>query len=166
MSSNVTSFFNIYMCSYLSFQILVFICTYMILKLFKDGCNSTAPNVLPPSKTIIQHEEPESLDTAKSVVIKSNGAVDKVQMLPSQESQLKVPNVVHYMWFQKRPVEFRFDKALCVLSAIKHLKPDAVYFHTNMPPKGKYFEMLKNNSVFKVNVYEFWKSYFEIDDIV
>ena len=65
--------------------------------------------------------------------------------------EYKVPNIVHYIWYNKESVDFPFHKVLSVLSAVKHIKPDAVYFHTDTPPKGKYFEMLKNISIFKVN---------------
>ena len=131
------------------FQILGFICTYMILRFFKDGFHPTA---LSSTKTMAQYQELDPQNT-QTVVVKNNGTEDKVMVLTSQESQLKVPNVVHYIWYKNTPTEFRFDKALCVLSAFKHLKPDAVYFHTNKPPRGKYFETLKKNPVFKVNFY-------------
>ena len=62
----------------------------------------------------------------------------------------QVPNIVHYIWYQEEVVELRFDKVLCILSAIKNIKPDAVYFHTNKEPSGKYYEMLKQYPIFKV----------------
>ena len=68
----------------------------------------------------------------------------------NRELEYKVPNIVHYIWYNNKSVDFPFYKALSVLSAVKHIKPDVVYFHTDTPPKGKYFEMLKNISVFKV----------------
>ena len=63
----------------------------------------------------------------------------------------RVPNIVHYIWYNDKSVDFPFHKVLSVLSAVKHIKPDVVFFHTDNPPKGKYFEMLKNISIFKVN---------------
>ena len=65
-------------------------------------------------------------------------------------SEFKVPNVVHYIWYNNDSIEFRFDKAISVLSAIKYIRPDAVYFHTNTEPKGPYYDMLKEIPIFKV----------------
>ena len=28
----------------------------------------------------------------------------------------KVPNIIHYIWYTEEPIEFRFDKALSVMS--------------------------------------------------
>ena len=69
------------------------------------------------------------------------------------DHEFEVPNIVHYIWYRTEPVEFRFDQALGVLSALKYINPEAVYFHTNVPPKGRYFEMLKTISRFKVCYY-------------
>ena len=52
----------------------------------------------------------------------------------------KVPNIVHYTWFMSvvdKP--FQFHHMLSVLSVDKYLKPDAIYFHTNQPPTGEYW---------------------------
>ena len=69
------------------------------------------------------------------------------------EDAFKVPNIVHYIWYADKEVDFRFDRALSVLSAVKNINPDAVYFHTNFPPTGKYFEMLKEIPRFKVTYF-------------
>ena len=74
----------------------------------------------------------------------------KGKLEAERHDTFQVPNVVHYIWYATNRTELRFDKALSILSAIKNLKPDAVYFHTNLPPTGKYFDMLKAYSVFKV----------------
>ena len=74
----------------------------------------------------------------------------KGKIQPDKHRTFQVPNIVHYIWYTDATVDLRFDKALSVLSAIKNLKPDAVYFHTNKEPSGKYFEMLKSYSIFKV----------------
>ena len=71
----------------------------------------------------------------------------------SQTVNYPVPNIVHFVWYQEKPVEFTFDRTLSVLSAVKYLQPDAILFHTNNPPTGPYFEMLQNISNFKVWVY-------------
>ena len=68
----------------------------------------------------------------------------------NEHQEYKVPNIVHYIWYNAESVDFPFHRALSVLSAVKHIKPHAVYFHTANPPKGKYFEMLTNISIFKV----------------
>ena len=68
------------------------------------------------------------------------------------EDKFKVPNIVHYIWYADKAVEFRFDRVLGVLSAIKYIKPEAVYLHTNNAPTGKYFEMLKKIPIFEVTM--------------
>ena len=63
-----------------------------------------------------------------------------------------IPNIVHYIWYNTKKTELRFDHALSVLSAVKYIKPDAIHFHTNNEPSGKYYKMLKNLPMFKVMV--------------
>ena len=55
-----------------------------------------------------------------------------------------IPNNVHYVWYSDTKKEFRFQQYLSVLSVHKFQKPDNIYFHTNNPPSGKYWdEILK-----------------------
>ena len=55
-------------------------------------------------------------------------------------TEFKVPNIVHYTWFTKSANKpFQFHHMLSVLSVDKYLKPDAIYFHTNQPPTGEYW---------------------------
>ena len=61
-----------------------------------------------------------------------------------------IPNIVHYNWYAKKTVTFQFHRMLAILSAHKHVQPDAILFHTNNPPSGKYWEMLTNLTGFKV----------------
>ena len=69
-----------------------------------------------------------------------------------ETNKFKVPNVVHYIWYAEKNITFSFDKYLSVLSAMKYIKPEAVYFHTDKPPVGTYFDKLKENPVFKVSI--------------
>lgn len=55
-----------------------------------------------------------------------------------------VPNVVHYIWYADKPTKFKFFHMLSMLSAEKFLKPDAIYFHTNLEPVGDYWEQAKS----------------------
>ena len=55
-----------------------------------------------------------------------------------------VPNIVHYNWYNKERKQMKFSQMLAVLSAFRHIKPDAIYFHTNKPPDGEYWELLNN----------------------
>ena len=45
----------------------------------------------------------------------------------------------------------KFHEMLSVLSAHKMIQPDAIYFHTNVPPTGKYWDSLKELKNFKVS---------------
>ena len=78
----------------------------------------------------------------------------KGNLTAQRMDSFQVPNIVHYIWYRNETKELRFDQALSILSAIKNLKPDAVYFHTNKEPNGKYFDMLKKYSIFKVTNFD------------
>ena len=62
------------------------------------------------------------------------------------EKGMKVPNVVHFNWYNKASVDMEFSQMLSVLSVYKHMKPDAIFFHTNNELTGKYWTMLKKIS--------------------
>ena len=62
--------------------------------------------------------------------------------LEKQGDGYLVPNNVHYVWYSDKQKEFRFLQYLSVLSVHKFQKPDNIYFHTNNPPFGKYWEEL------------------------
>ena len=94
------------------------------------------------------HPTQQPLET-KSIKL-CNTTAQNFSILNSVQEGYQVPNIVHYIWYNGKSVDFTFHRALSVLSAVKHIKPDAVYFHTDNPPKGKYFEMLTNISIFKV----------------
>ena len=66
-------------------------------------------------------------------------------------TDFQVPNIVHYIWYYNESRPLMFHEMLSVLSAHKMLQPDAIYFHTNVPPTGKYWENLKGLKNFKVN---------------
>ena len=87
--------------------------------------------------------------TQPPMVVKTS-KLSKAGCTSASALEFRVPNIVHYIWFQSQPVDFRFDKVLAVLSAIKFIKPDVVYFHTNAQPTGEYFDLLLNISIFKV----------------
>ena len=66
----------------------------------------------------------------------------------------QVPNIVHYIWFHFRGRRHHTDLALheyiSVLSAHRFLKPDAIYFHTDDAPSGRYWDRLKTIPEFHV----------------
>ena len=57
-----------------------------------------------------------------------------------KQDEYVVPNNVHYVWYSDTKKEFRFQQYLSVLSVHKFQKPDNIYFHTNSPPSGKYWD--------------------------
>jgi hypothetical protein len=67
---------------------------------------------------------------------------------PSQQPSpdgLPVPNIVHYIWYHDKPVRFKFFHLLSMLSAEKYIRPDVIYFHTDLEPIGEYWETAKKN---------------------
>ena len=44
----------------------------------------------------------------------------------------------------------KFSQMLAVLSAYRHIKPDAIYFHTNNTPTGEYWDLLNKLTNLKV----------------
>ena len=82
-----------------------------------------------------------------------NGTSQSRNQKSKQGAEFRVPNIVHYVWFADEKVDFRFDRALSILSASKYIKPEAIYFHTNLPPTGEYFEMVQRIPQFKVNCF-------------
>ena len=63
-----------------------------------------------------------------------------------------VPNVVHYVWFayKGRNSTLSFLYYLGILSSHKSIKPDRIYFHTDKPPTGYYWDLLGNIPEFEV----------------
>ena len=65
-------------------------------------------------------------------------------ILDEEGDEYVIPNNVHYVWYSGTNKEFRFQQYLSVLSVHKFQKPDNIFFHTNNPPSGKYWdEILK-----------------------
>jgi len=69
----------------------------------------------------------------------------------SHRSSFKVPNIVHYIWYNKQTAPLQFHHLLSILSAHKILKPDIIYFHTDKLPGGVYWERVKRLPDFKIN---------------
>ncbi|CAH1785166.1 unnamed protein product, partial [Owenia fusiformis] len=61
------------------------------------------------------------------------------QMNVTENLKYKVPNIVHYTWYTKKPIEWTFLQYLSVLSASKFIKPSRIMFHTNCTPIGHYW---------------------------
>ena len=63
-----------------------------------------------------------------------------------------VPNVVHYVWFayKGRKSILSFLYYLGIVSTHKSIKPDRIYFHTDKPPTGYYWDLLANIPEFEV----------------
>ncbi len=54
----------------------------------------------------------------------------------------KIPNIVHYIWFSPVKNNFSFLHMLSILSVHKIVKPKSIFFHTNNPPHGKYWDQI------------------------
>lgn len=54
---------------------------------------------------------------------------------------LKVPNIVHYVWFSCH--EYRISDYLCMLSSLRFQNPEFILLHGDCEPDGKYWELFK-----------------------
>ena len=68
-----------------------------------------------------------------------------------QEAPYKVPNLVHYIWYNKKTIPLQFHHMISILSAHKNIQPDVIYFHTDVPPFGPYWEKVKRLPNLKIN---------------
>ena len=65
----------------------------------------------------------------------------KEHLSAHEKGKFKVPNIVHFVWFNCHP--FNIAEYLCVLSALRYQKPQYVLVHGNCEPEGEYWTMLK-----------------------
>ena len=88
---------------------------------------------------------------------------DHNETMTSVNQSLPVPNIVHYIWlrfhstfslFRTREYELSFHEYLSILSVHKFIKPKWIYFHTDAEPSGKYWDLLKNLTEFKVRQFD------------
>ncbi|XP_077984298.1 uncharacterized protein LOC144438944 [Glandiceps talaboti] len=47
-----------------------------------------------------------------------------------------VPKVVHFIWLEEKP--FKFHHLLALKSAFRHVRPESIWFHTNVQDMGKH----------------------------
>ena len=62
----------------------------------------------------------------------------------SKTDSYKIPNLVHFVWFRDHP--FTVVDYLCILSALRHQKPDYILFHGDSEPSGVYWDWLKDEA--------------------
>ena len=74
----------------------------------------------------------------------------------SNTEVFRVPNIVHYIWYNDKTVDLRFDQALSLLSAVKYIRPETIYLHTNNKPNGENYDMIKSVPVLKVRIFFFF----------
>ncbi len=83
----------------------------------------------------INHDDTEQLDLNN----KNNSETRYI-------TDYKIPNIVHYIWYNNENVPLLFHN---IMSAHKVLKPDVIYFHTNNTPIGIYWQMAKRFLIVK-----------------
>ena len=100
-----------------------------------------------------QYMSPKFYRQAIQSVLKTNDTGETIQNM-SQNATIKelVPNIVHYISFthkgRKKP--FIFIHYLSILSAHKNTMPENIYFHTDIPPDGVYWNLTLKIPEFKV----------------
>lgn len=62
---------------------------------------------------------------------------------PVSSTKTLVPNIAHVVWLGGGYMDFLFY--LCLLSLLNVAKVEALYLHGDGPPKGEYWEMIKNH---------------------
>ena len=95
---------------------------------------------------------------AVSAVEKPQATVTNKPKIPQKvgddfhsDQEFQVPNIVHYIWYNTQPAPFQFHHMLSVLSVHKFIKPDIIYFHTDTPPTGKYWDRIQKLPELKIN---------------
>ncbi|XP_002122051.2 uncharacterized protein LOC100184557 [Ciona intestinalis] len=68
----------------------------------------------------------------------------------STTSQLKIPNIIHFIWFGCR--RFKVHNYISIFSAYEYQEPDLILFHTNCEPNGTYWEALKQTIDSKLKI--------------
>ncbi|ESN91926.1 hypothetical protein HELRODRAFT_194482 [Helobdella robusta] len=71
---------------------------------------------------------------------------------PASDDKYEVPNIVHFIWYATESLPLNFNHMLSILSAHKILQPSHIFFHTNNPPVGKYWEAVLKLDNFVVNM--------------
>ena len=66
------------------------------------------------------------------------------------EQPFKIPNIVHYIWYNPKSEPIRFHHLLSIMSADKVLHPDRIMFHTDNPPVGDYWQQALQIENFQV----------------
>ncbi|XP_070554337.1 uncharacterized protein [Ptychodera flava] len=62
---------------------------------------------------------------------------DKMKQERLQQGQSAVvPKVVHFIWLEEKP--FRFHHLLALKAAFRHIRPETIWFHTNIQDMGKH----------------------------
>ena len=82
---------------------------------------------------------------------KEKAAINKQDSV-EPSSDFLVPNLVHYIWYTEVDKELEFHHMLSILSSHRYINPDLIYFHTNRPPIGKYWDRVRRLPRFKVNI--------------
>ncbi|CAH1798206.1 unnamed protein product [Owenia fusiformis] len=70
--------------------------------------------------------------------------------LTTKNLQYKVPNIVHYIWYSRKPTTWNFIQYLSILSASKFIRPSRIMFHTNCTPNGHYWNRTTEISDFEI----------------
>ena len=68
---------------------------------------------------------------------------NKNRIYTKSNVEYKIPNIVHYVWYNYEKVPLPFHNLLSIMSAYKVLKPESIYFHTNNTPTGTYWQLAK-----------------------
>ena len=62
----------------------------------------------------------------------------------TKSEKLKIPNIVHYLWYKDITTDLEYHQMLSILSAKRLLKADRILFHTNNKPNGPNWDRVKD----------------------
>ncbi|CAD5117920.1 DgyrCDS6665 [Dimorphilus gyrociliatus] len=79
------------------------------------------------------------------VGIKTNIEPDppKIPAIRPVHHTYKIPNIIHYVWYNEKEKELKFHHLLSMLSSFRIQNPEKIIFHTNKEPVGKYWNEAK-----------------------
>lgn len=61
-----------------------------------------------------------------------------------------IPRIVHFIKTDASPDSLQLIHYICIMSAIKKIKPVRVYLHTPVPPEGVWWEKLKHHVTLRI----------------
>ncbi|XP_014677658.1 PREDICTED: putative mediator of RNA polymerase II transcription subunit 26 [Priapulus caudatus] len=107
--------------------------------------NMAADAAAPKTRTVTSQPAPSSGDIWVKALNADAGMSSPPggSTIPDVNAGHPVPNIVHFVRFNEP--EVTFVQMLCMQAALQYIRPDRLYVHTDRPPSGRYWNMIREN---------------------